>query len=280
MRLAVLSTISSGLVFAAAPAWAQSQSRADTEACLEAHIAGQRLLKEGKLKDAAAELERCANDSCPKVVRRDCRAMVEDAKAKIPSVELDVSDHTGVPVTDATIVIDGKATELESGQTVELNPGKHWARVIGKDGRSVEVTFDLEEGQKRVRVKATLPAPPRKETAKAKDDEASVPVATWIGGGVAVVGLIGFSVFALSGSSKESDLDACKPRCDDRSVYEDMKRDYLIADVSLVVSVVAAGVGAYFYFTKDDTKQEQAPVSWGRVRALAAGAGLDFGVDF
>jgi hypothetical protein len=260
---------------------ARAQSRADTEACLEAHVAGQRLVKEKKPKDAAEELERCANDRCPKVVRRDCGKMLEEAKAKIPSARLDVSDHRGVPVTDATIVIDGTATELSSGETVELNPGKHWARVIGQDGRSVEVTFDLEEGRKEVRVKAALPAPvPKQAPEPRQDEEAPIPMATWVAGGVAVVGLIAFSAFALSGNSKESDLDACKPACDDRSVYDDMQRDYLIADVSLAVSVVAAGVGAYFYFTKDDAKQETSPVAWGRVRAVPVGGAVEFGARF
>jgi hypothetical protein len=105
-------------------------------------------------------------------------------------------------------------------------------------------------------------------------------MATWVAGGVTVVGLIAFSVFALSGNSKESDLDACKPACDDRSVYDDMQRDYLIADVSLAVSIVAAGVGAYFYFTKDDVKQEAAPVAWGRVRALPVGGAVELGARF
>lgn len=278
MRVGTLLLLVAVLVIAGG---ARAQSRADTEACLEAHVAGQRLVKENKLKDAAGELERCASDRCPKVVRRDCGKMLEEAKAKIPSVQLDVSDHRGMPVTDATIVIDGTATELSSGETVELNPGKHWARVIGKDGRSVEVTFDLEEGDKDVRVKAVLPAPaPKEAPRRPEDEEAPIPTATWVGGGIAVVGLVVFSVFALSGNSKQSDLDACKPACDDRSVYDDMQRDYLIADVSLAVSVVAAGVGAYFYFTKDDAKEKPGPVAWGRVRTLPSGGGVELGTSF
>jgi hypothetical protein len=262
---------------------ARAQSRADTDACIEAHVDGQRYVKEGKLRDAAAQFEQCAADQCPKVVRRDCAKLVAETRAQIPSVLLDISDHQGRPVTDATIVIDGKATEAKSGEAVELDPGKHWARVINKQGRSVEVTFDLEPAERDVRVKASLPAPPAKPTPAPvpRQQTSGVPPATWVSGGVAIVGFLGFALFALSGSGKESDLDACKPDCNDRSVYDDMKRDYLIADVSLAIGLAAAGVGAYFYFSSDDGSEASPPASaWARPRALSGGGVLDLGLSF
>lgn len=262
-------------------AWAQSRATADE--CIEAHVDGQRYIKEGKLRDAAAQFEQCAADHCPKVVRRDCGKLVTETRAQIPSIVVDVSDHQGKPVTDATIVIDGKAVDAKSGDALELDPGKHWARVISKQGRSVEVTFDLDPGEQNVRVKATLPAPakPAPPPPPPPQQASGIPPATWVSGGVAIVGFVGFALFALSGSGKESDLDACKPDCNDRSVYDDMKRDYLIADVSLGIAVLATGVGAYFYLSRDEASEApMARSAWARPRALKSGGALDFGLSF
>ena len=57
-------------------------------------------------------------------------------------------------------------------------------------------------------------------------------------------GLASFTYFALSGRSDHSDLERCKPDCTESDVNS-VHTKYLIADISLGVSVAALGVAAY-----------------------------------
>ena len=86
----------------------------------------------------------------------------------------------------------------------------------------------------------TKPAPMPKAPAPARSR-----VPSYVLAGVAAVGAGSFAFFALSGKSKEDDL-ACSPGCpDDR--LDPITRDYLIADISLGVSVVALAGSLYFW---------------------------------
>jgi hypothetical protein len=81
-----------------------------------------------------------------------------------------------------------------------------------------------------------------------KDEPATskvrVPTASWILGGVSILGLVGFTGFGLTGKSAEG----CVPSCT-RSQVDDFRRDYLFADLSLGVAIVTGGLAAYFALT-------------------------------
>jgi hypothetical protein len=68
-----------------------------------------------------------------------------------------------------------------------------------------------------------------------------------ISGGVAVVALGAFTYFALSGNAIQSDLEACKPNCQNPDDLDRMHARYLMADISLGVALVSVGVGAYVW---------------------------------
>ena len=74
-------------------------------------------------------------------------------------------------------------------------------------------------------------------------------------GGVAVAGLGSFGYFSLTGKSKQSDLeDSCAPRCSDED-YDNMQRNFVIADVSLGVALIAGGVATWLVL--DGSKEEK-----------------------
>jgi hypothetical protein len=55
-------------------------------------------------------------------------------------------------------------------------------------------------------------------------------------------------VAAISGKQKESDLDRCKPYCS-QSQADAMHSRYLIADISLGLSLATGGVASYLFFS-------------------------------
>lgn len=92
---------------------------------------------------------------------------------------------------------------------------------------------------------APAPAPSRPAPAPA------VPVASWVLGGVGVVGLGVFGTFAILGKNRQAELErTCLPSCAPGSVNA-VKRKYLIADVGLAIGAVSLGGAGYFYFTRE-----------------------------
>jgi hypothetical protein len=67
---------------------------------------------------------------------------------------------------------------------------------------------------------------------------------TYVLGGVALVGLASFVGFALAGESAQS----CAPSCS-RSQISTVRRDYAVADVSLLAALAAGGGALYFALT-------------------------------
>ncbi|MEJ7729211.1 MAG: hypothetical protein WKG00_08345 [Polyangiaceae bacterium] len=66
-----------------------------TNACVDAHVAAQRLRRDGKLRAAREQLVSCARTSCPQVLVRECAAWLSEVEATIPSVLFEATDEAG-----------------------------------------------------------------------------------------------------------------------------------------------------------------------------------------
>ena len=89
-------------------------------------------------------------------------------------------------------------------------------------------------------------------------------------GGVALVGAISFVAFGLAGKS----IQSCSPNCT-RSEVDGLRRDYLVADISLVAALLAGGAATYFYLSsRSPTTPATTTGVWLTVRPHAAGATL------
>jgi hypothetical protein len=79
----------------------------------------------------------------------------------------------------------------------------------------------------------------------------AVPIATWVFGGVAVAAFATEAYFGIAGLDQRSrDLsgpDHCSPQCSS-SEKSSIQTKFIVADVSLGVGVVAAGLATYFFF--------------------------------
>jgi hypothetical protein len=91
--------------------------------------------------------------------------------------------------------------------------------------------------------------------------------------GVAAAGAASFAFFSLSGRSQLRDLEDCKPYCA-RDDVQSVRTKYLIADISLGVSLVALGSAAYLWLRPAPVEQARAGgISWD-VAATPHGAAL------
>lgn len=261
------------------------------DACFDSYVQAQRLRNTGKLRDARERLRACVQPTCPAFVRKDCSAWLDDVEARTPAVVVSVGTQ-GTADTRLAIFIDGeRASDWTDGRAVPVDPGPHQIRAE-LDGHSVEQHIVVPEGNKTFPVVIDTealapPAPAPADTEATPGKEAPkpwllrLPTPTYVLGGVAVVGLASFVGFALAGESVQS----CAPGCSTSQVST-LRRDYAVADVSLLTALAAGGGAVYFALTS--TREASGVRSavprttawWMGVRVEAGGPWLGGGASF
>jgi hypothetical protein len=218
-------------------------------ACLASYEQAQRLRLKQALSAAKRELLVCAKPTCPEVLRRDCTTWLAEVERAQPSIV--VSARAGSePVNDVTIMIDGNVvTPDQPGSPIVLDPGKHELQAESIDHDPVSVAFELAAGEKKKQIAVDFgSAPP----VKGRPERNLTPVY-----GLAALGVVGlgsFAFFALRSHSRKSDLESCKGHCPEEDV-DRVKRDQLIADVSLGVGLLCLGGATYLYLSKPSSKE-------------------------
>jgi hypothetical protein len=161
---------------------------------------------------------------------------------------------------------DQLVTESLTGRPIPLDPGKHHFRFVLPSGQTLTSDILVREGEKNrvVGVQVKGDGAPTAARASARTTgrlpppapaptSTSLPTGFWIASTVSVASLASFGVFAVLGHNSQSSLDQCSPNCDasHRNDYDTMKRNYLIADLSLGAAAVSAGIAAWLFFSAD-----------------------------
>lgn len=227
-------------------------ARADVVSCVEAHASGQREAKAGHLKAALTRFTECgSNSDCPEEIRADCVAFFSHVAKSVPTVIFVARDANGVDVANVRVYSAGELlVDGLNGRAVELDPGHYRLKFTFASGESVELEILVHEGEKNRIVSVRAP-PPRSETG-APAARAGLPTSFWITAGVGAAGLTSWGVFGLLGRGQQAELDECAPSCPEsqRGDFDAMRRNYLIADLSLGVGLVSSGVAAVIYFSE------------------------------
>ena len=252
-------------------------------ACVEAHGDGQAKRKAGKVRAARERFLVCGDEACPGVVRKECLAWAQEVDAEATSFVVEAIIEGSGDTSDVSVTIDGEtvATKLD-GRAIVADPGPHTLRFVtpGIDPDEQQVTLRAGEKNRKIAVKFRRsapaappppspppPPPPAAPTAKVEATGPSRSTLPYVFAGVGALGVAGFAYFGLDAASKKSALDerGCKPACP-KSDVDAVKRDYLIANVSLGVGVVGLGVATYLFFKKPKTESTAAfvvPVTGG-----------------
>lgn len=245
--------------------WSQL-AQANVDQCVEAHSQGQVLRDDGKLVASAAQLLICASDdSCPAPIREECEQYLDTVQRLTPTLVFASRDHLGRDIDGVRIYMDDAAVEWSSGDApIAVDAGPHLFRFEHPDGQIIEQKLDAVQGEKARLVVAefsnTDVLAPKSTQADVVTDAAQPTdvrrILTYTFGGLAVVGLAGFAILGLQGSSEESDLRAsCAPNCTSAQKRA-VAQKYLWADVSLAVAGLSVAGGAVLYLAPlgaDDT---------------------------
>lgn len=247
LAVVVVMSLTARSAAAAPPAKPSGGTKA---ACLAAHEDALELRAQKKPHAAREKLVACARVECPTVVRKECAEQIALVDKDAPTVVLEARDETGADATAVTVTMDGAPLVPRlTGAAVDVEPGEHVFRFEGAGGKAIEQRVLVVAGDKNRKIVADFgtlvakpapidgPPPPPHETKK-------VPVAAYVVGGVAIAAFGSFAFFALAGKGEEKDLaSSCSPTCSDDQLSP-VKRDYLVADVSLGIGVAATIVTA------------------------------------
>lgn len=237
-------------------------------ACIDAHAAGQIARKSGHLVESTEQFVLCASSACPELIRGECAAFQSEVEAAQPTVVLSVVGPSGLELPDARVSVDGHDWgAVVANVAVPLDPGAHEFGFTLPDGSQRVIRTELREAQKNRAIRAEFSAP---------NDSAPAPAAArqqtwlrakapWLIGGVGVAALGSFAYFGLHGRTLQTRLDRCAPNCQ-RPDVERMRREYLVADISLGVGLVALAGALYLQLAEHPAPSDASPAQAGTAR--------------
>lgn len=270
--------VSVGLGLAVVASGRRAHADAKGEACVKAFESSQEHRGKGRMADALRDLEICSRSACPDVLRIPCTTWKTEIENARPVLAFSITDETGSPTTEGQISVDG-LPPVPASTEVPVAPGPHIITATRPDRPPQEVKVTVASGEHH-RVSIAFPAPVvvARTSSRIVYVRTGPPTITYVLGGVSAVGLASFIGFALGGRTEQKKLeDTCSPRCTDAETKTGERR-YLIADVSLGVSVISAGLATYFALKK---RPEPTAKTWDfRVDARPGIAGIDFARAF
>jgi hypothetical protein len=241
-----------------------SAEAANDPTCITAYEQTQALRKESKLRDAREQAMKCARDTCPAVLSRDCARWFTEIEQSIPSIVFDVRGPDGFELANVRVSMDGKPlVEKLDGKSVPIDIGAHTFHfeVVGaRNIAPLERQAIIHEGDKNRKIAVVLRA--------ADSTTRPVPFMTYVFGGVAIAALGAGGYFAVSGLVKKGDLRDCKPGCSAASV-NDVSRAFGLADIFLSAGTISSLAALYVYLSRPAV-EEPAPKETARGPSFGA----------
>lgn len=274
-----------------------SPARADVGACVSAANEGGVLRRDvAKLTSARERLKVCAADDCPTEIRDDCRKLLAEVEASIPTIVAVAEDAGGNTLLDVRLEVDGKeVAERLDGLPISVDAGAH-KLVFVRGTERVEATTVLAAGKKNQEVRArfaglvgarapVVPAPPETTPVEAPRASSGSSTWRWVGLGAAGAGIVGLglgTVFGLRASSLQDDAACPDNRCRDQasaSTLQDARSSGNLSTVFFVAGGLLAAGGVTLYLLAPDANastKAAAPAVFraARVTPLPSGAAM------
>lgn len=248
------------------PAEARADAPSTSARCVALADEGQYVRDHGKLLEARRAFSGCAEEGCPTVVRQACHDWLEDVDRRLPTVKVTVVDARGGPRA-AEVRLDGQPLAAgDASGPFPVEPGFHVFSATSPGLAPTRAEIRLEPGQKDVVVKLVLEQPKGPEERRdpnrvlPEPTEKSVPLATWILGGVAVASGTASIVFWQDAVSRGDDLRAgCAPGCTDEEIAP-VGRSLTVSHVALGVAAGSAVAAlAWYVFTPPKARRSAQP---------------------
>jgi hypothetical protein len=249
-------------VTAALSLWS-SAARCDNEACAKQSEQATELKESGKYEEALQLFERCAQDSCPKIVKQDCRKGLSEIRTQSPYLTVKVTDDAGIDVAGVIVRIDGNLVSVEALVAgVLVNAGDHKVEAVDDVRGTASQIVTVVRGERVRAVTLVLKskiAPQPIDTKHIGSQGADLRTLKPLEPSrnrtpAIVVGSAGLGFAALGGVLNltayldYTSLDKeCAPRCGDRA--DGARTRATLGNVSLVLGASSLLVATVLWFT-------------------------------
>jgi hypothetical protein len=152
-RWKVAAGLGAALWISQTPAWAQLTR----DQCVDSNTRAQHLRADNKLLEARRELRKCADPSCPGLVRNDCTKRLDEAENAQPTIAFAVKDASGADLTAVKVEMDDKPlADTLDGTALPVDPGQHVFTFKVANQPPVTRTLVVVEGAKGRREQIVL----------------------------------------------------------------------------------------------------------------------------
>jgi hypothetical protein len=227
------------------------------EAACEAVERTEAMRADGQYRKARELLLECVNAQCGGDVRRGCATTLQKLDAVTPSIVIRATEASGNDLSDVSVRLgEEQLVGSLDGMAIPVDPGEHTFTFTRAGQPPVVQTLTIAQGEKFRPIDVIIGSSPpplqssgvesASSAATSGVSERSVAAGTLIG--IGAVGLGGFAWLGTRARSGEKDLESCDPACSEGHVDSVQKR-YLLANVSLGVSVLAFGAATWLLLT-------------------------------
>ncbi len=251
----------------------------DAKTCVDASERGNDAKTRGKLRDARRAFIACAASTCPNPLRSDCAKWAGEIEASQPTLVVGAKDAQGSDLFDVRVDVDGEpVADPARGTPFAVDPGPHVVRFVRPGAEPVEIRVIVRVGEHNRLVVGAFPGPKGGPKKRGDGDDAPppsaadkplLPTASWVLGGIGILALGSFGTFAILGQNEKDKLrTSCSPGCSDADVST-LRTDYIVADVSLGIGIVALGVATVLAITHHSSPSPAPRVSVSRDQRFA-----------
>lgn len=234
----------------------------EADECASKAEEGQSLRDQSKFIEARDDFARCARESCPSVVRKDCNAWVADMDGKIPTVVFAVKDTRGDDVANVSVTVGGKSFTLD-GKATPMNPGPAHLTFESPGLGAAELDVVIREGEKARVVEVTIGKEPTdkgggKPSGPVAPVETRTPIAfvvtPWVMVGLSAASLATFGALQGIARGELSDIEAgCgATRTCSADVLDPVSTKFTVSGVMFGASIatLATAVGLWIFAPK------------------------------
>ena len=240
-----------------------ARAMADTPMeCAEAYEKAQVDRKTGHFADAIGNLTRCADQTCPGFIRKDCAQWSAEVEKVQPSVVFSVRENE-MDLTDVEVSCDGKVLVSSlDGKAVKLDPGTHRFSFRASGFTESEKQIIVHEGERNrivaIDIERNLsskvpeaPPPPSiavpRHAVEASHEPRRPLLLAYSLTGAGVLAMSGFVALGAWGYSQKRDLErSCSPFCQPSEV-DQVRTKYILADACLATGVLSLGIATYLF---------------------------------